>query len=119
MCIKKIIASVLILLLLVFSSNNFSYEIYSSGGAAVRASQSTGNSHVQALSFSKRTIKKDHQRVRYMGGENACIVPCIVFVPKPLEHTGQKERIFSSSFITDTCPVSFKLRGPPALIAFG
>ncbi len=119
MYIKKIIASVLILLLLVFSSNNFSYEIYSSGGTAVRASHSTGNSHVHALSFSKRTIKKDHQRVRYMGGENACIVPCIIFAPKAVVHSVQREQLFSPSFIADTCPVSFKLRGPPALIAFG
>jgi len=107
----------LILLLLVFSSNNFSYEVYSSGGtvqATATGSYGPDNNHIHKLSFSKPTLKKEHQRVRYMGGECSYVAPGIVFVPKTVAYTAQKHELFSSSFIADTCPVLFKLRGPPS-----
>ncbi len=116
---KKSIATLLVLLLQVFSSTNFAYEVYASGGKiadhAERIQGCVAGSRANDISVISRPVqKKEHQRVRYMGGECSYVSPCTVHFVSVTLHAVQKHDLFSSSFIVATCPVLFKLRGPPS-----
>src|ERR1700733_4181657 len=100
---KNIIASFLFFLLAVFFCNNLPCEVYTSFGNndvaqqsinSARAGNSTSGS---GISFNKPTLKRDHVKVRYTGGE------CNFQVYSTHEDTQLPEYLVKAVAVTNSC----------------
>jgi hypothetical protein len=118
---RRVIAFSLLMLLLVFGGNNIPYVTYSASGSAQNGlyghSVSLASATHGGCVIEKPTVKKEHVRVRYMGGESCYVVPAFFEQHAPRAHHVQVHDHFRIAHITALPYVSITLRGPPHTIA--
>jgi len=116
---KKIIASFLFFLLVVFFCNNLPCEVYTSYASGHLSQQSAiqerscTSSAAPGFSYSKPTVKRDHVKVRYVGGECGYAPNSIVVATRLPEFVIKTVPVSPSCFISSYSSFLFKLRGPP------
>ena len=112
---KSIAGYLLILLLVLFSNGQPSYSFPATTAlTAAKAVFSTSERNTKtSIPLIASTLRKEHIKVRYMGGEcpfdgtSICLhVPAVVFID-------QVKRGSYVSIISSTPHFLFKLRGPP------
>jgi len=116
---RKSIACCLLALLLVFCSNNLPYDVYTSfgnshfSGHSISLKTHLNTSLHPALSLHKSSVKRDHIRVRYMGGECGYNAPVSFITVTAFLFPEKAASIRYFSFVSSSCHFSFSLRGPP------
>jgi len=115
---RRTITFFLSLLLLAFFNSNIPCGVYKYYGVSHTATRLVLNNLVKStqgedISFNKIIAKRDHIRVRYMGGEcNFNASPFLVNINPPQFVDGSIS-VANSAYIPGHNKFLFKLRGPP------
>jgi|GEM_PF-4977926 len=114
MALNRIIAGFLFALLVVFSSNNLPFEVYTTYGHIAETEFREAHQEGKGLYFGKRTKKTDHVRVRFMGAAWTLEPSPSLMTPVLNAFILRPEVIRSSNIIPSCIPYLFDLRGPPS-----